>query len=126
MHAPWGTPQTEPTEWPRVCTIPTIEFPKAMPARVAALAMPSRPSLSPGFNVTLRRLSLISLVAANAWASLRGFFARQVYASTACESASMPVAAVAAGGRVSVIRESTTQAFGKRKLLTKAIFRCFS
>jgi len=77
MHTPWGTPQTEPVACPRVCTIPTMELEKAMPARVAALAMARRPSRSDGFRTTLRRFPLMSPIADRAVTSLRGFLLRQ-------------------------------------------------
>jgi len=64
MHMPWGKWQMAPMEWPRECTMPTMELEKAMPAMVEAWANSRRPCASFGLSITASRLRLIFWIAA--------------------------------------------------------------
>ena len=80
------------------CTMPTIAFEKEAPAMRLASASDVRASAFFPSAHAVNRLSAMSVMAERASESLTGFFWMEVYASTACVSASMPVVAVSLGG----------------------------
>lgn len=91
-----------------------MELEKAAPASRLPLAMTMRALRSFPFCTARGRARTIWAMAFSAKASLTGLRCRQVAASMAWTRASNPVAAVIRGGRVSVIRGSSTAASGSR------------
>ena len=94
----------------------------AIPARNSEYAMNSRATrLRPSCCASLR-YRLIKRMACREQASVRGLEAFETYASMACVSASMPVAAVSPFGIPTCMRGSLTAAKGVHLASTMAIF----
>ena len=95
-------------------TSPTMELEKAAPARRLPLARAILAFRSFPLSTACSRFPQIMRMAFSAKESLTGLCWRQVAASMAWTRASKPVEAVILGGRVSVIRGSSTAWSGSR------------
>src|SRR5512138_2192332 len=95
-----------------------------MPARYSAYAIWSRAWRFAPFATAGCRFSAMSSIALMAQASVIGVAAMETYASTACVSASIPVAAVSAGGLPTMSTGSLIATFGVQRQSTIAIFTC--
>src|SRR5574338_1074350 len=95
-----------------------------MPARYSAYAILSRASRLSPLATAGWRYSAISLMAWMAQASVIGVARVETYASTAWVRASLPVAAVSAGGLPTISSGSLIATFGVQRQSTIAIFTC--
>ncbi len=97
-------------------------MPTASPAVRLACIIPQRASTSPPSATARRRYSATRRAPSSAIASDAGLASAQCSESTACESASMPVAAVSAGGIDSVRSGSTSATRGQIRGSNRFIF----